>query len=58
MSCNRNPFLKLTTDGSFDHSGGDERHLLETDLAPVPKCIAFVRNVAMLFLYRVFVSCY
>ena len=42
MSCRRKPFLKLTTDGGIDHSGGDEHHLLGTDRDPVPVCLTFV----------------
>ena len=56
MSCSRRkPFLKLTTNGDIDHSGGYERHLLGTDQDPVPMCIAFVRSCCYIILG--YVSC-
>ena len=42
MSWKRKPFLRLTTDGATDHSGGDERYLLVMDRDPVPMCITSV----------------
>ena len=51
-----NFFLRRTTEGAIREEMGAV--YWETDEGPVPKCIAFVRNVVMLFLalYRVFKS--
>ena len=44
VTCRKNPFLKLTTDGVTDHSERNELHLFEKDQDPVPTCIEFVRR--------------
>ena len=36
--------------GATDHSGGNEGHLWRMDQNPVLICIAFIRNVVVLFL--------
>ena len=44
VSCRKILFLKLTTDGAIDYSGGNEPHLLGTDWDLFPSCILFIRN--------------
>ena len=56
VTCRRKHFLRHTTDSNVGHSGGNERHLVGTDLDLVPACKAFVRSGVVLFLalYRVY----
>ena len=44
MLCRKKPFLKLTTDGTIDHSGEDESRVLGTDRDSPPLCIALIRK--------------
>ena len=59
MSCRKKPILKLITDVTIDHSGGDERQMLGTNQDPIPKCMTFVIkccNVVRSFVSFVFKS--
>ena len=48
VACRRELFLKFTTDGAIDHSGGNERQLLETDRDQVPVCVKCLQGMLLL----------
>ena len=56
MTCRRKTFLKRTTDGTIGYSGGNDRHLVETDRDPVPTfkecCCVFLGFVSCVLSVR------